>query len=109
MKQEDFTNTSSGLLVKTSEGFTAFVPNPLPPKLELSWPLIERLSQAQRALSELAGVARTLPNPHLLIGPFTHREAVLSSRIEGTVTGLSDLFFLRQAGILVKHKVMRLK
>jgi Fic family protein len=98
MKHEDFTDTTSGLLIKTLEGYTAFVPNPLPPKLELSWPLVERLSHAQRALSELAGVARTLPNPHLLIGPFTRREAVLSSRIEGTVTGLSDLFFFEAGG-----------
>jgi Fic family protein len=32
-----------------------------------------------------------LPNPHLLIRPFLGREAVSSSRIEGTVTGLKDL------------------
>ena len=33
-----------------------------------------------------------LPNPHLLIRPFIRREAVLSSRIEGTVTRLDQLF-----------------
>jgi len=40
-----------------------------------------------------------LPNPHLLIGPFKRREAVLSSRIEGTQASLSDLvlFEVRQA------------
>jgi Fic family protein len=43
-------------------------------------------------LGELAGVARTIPNPHLLIGPFTKREAVLSSRIEGTQATLTELF-----------------
>ena len=32
-----------------------------------------------------------LPNPHLLIHPFVRREAVLSSRIEGTVTRLDQL------------------
>jgi Fic family protein len=32
-----------------------------------------------------------LPNPHLLIGPFLRREAVSSSRIEGTVTNLEQL------------------
>ncbi len=32
-----------------------------------------------------------LPNPHLLIRPFIGREAVLSSRIEGTRTSLSEL------------------
>jgi Fic family protein len=43
-------------------------------------------------LGELAGVARTIPNPHLLIEPFTRREAVLSSRIEGTQATLTELF-----------------
>src|SRR3954468_6387253 len=33
-----------------------------------------------------------LPNPQLLIRPFLSREAVLSSRIEGTVTRLDQLF-----------------
>jgi Fic family protein len=33
-----------------------------------------------------------LPNPHLLILPFVRREAVLSSRIEGTQTSLSELY-----------------
>jgi Fic family protein len=66
--------------------------------LELSWSLVNLLSQADRALSELAGVARTLPNPHLLIGPFIRREAVLSSRIEGTRASLSDLFFFEAGG-----------
>jgi len=32
-----------------------------------------------------------LPNPHLLIGPFVRREAVLSSRIEGTIASEEDL------------------
>jgi len=43
-------------------------------------------------LGELSGVGRALPNPHLLILPFARREAVLSSRIEGTQASLSDLY-----------------
>ncbi|MEW6267199.1 MAG: Fic family protein [Thermodesulfobacteriota bacterium] len=62
------------------------------------------LSEADRALSELAGLARTLPNPHLLIGPFIRREAVLSSRIEGTRTALSDLFFFEAADAAPPHE-----
>jgi Fic family protein len=37
-------------------------------------------------------VGRTMPNPHLLIGPFMRREAVLSSRIEGTQADIADLY-----------------
>ncbi len=58
-----------------------------------------RLSLADRALSELAGIARTLPNPHLLIAPFVRLEAVLSSRIEGTQASLSDLFAFEASGV----------
>ncbi len=86
-----------GRLVKTPQGFWAFVPDPMPPEIELTWPLVSALSDADRALAELAGVGGTLPNPHLLIGPFLRREAVLSSRIEGTQASLSDLFFFEAA------------
>jgi len=69
----------------------------LEPKLKLGLETINALSSADRALSELAGIARTLPNPHLLIRPFMRREAVLSSRIEGTQASLSDLLFFEAA------------
>lgn len=93
MRPEEFTENKSGKLIKAPQGYWAFTPNPLPPPLSLSWDLVNKISLADRSLSELAGVARTIPNPHLLIGPFIRREAVLSSRIEGTQASLSDLFF----------------
>jgi hypothetical protein len=69
----------------------AFVPNPLPPAIELTLPLVQTLSEADRSVGELAGIGRMMPNPHLFIRPFLRREAVLSSRIEGTITGLQEL------------------
>jgi Fic family protein len=54
--------------------------------------MVRALAEAERALGRLAEVGRWLPNPHLLIRPFVRREAVLSSRIEGTETSLEDLF-----------------
>jgi Fic family protein len=36
-------------------------------------------------------VGRMLPNPHLIIRPFMRREAVLSSRIEGTIATVEQL------------------
>ncbi|MGB7991032.1 MAG: Fic family protein [Candidatus Methylophosphatis roskildensis] len=73
------------------QGFLAFVPHPLPPKLEFDMGLALALSKADAALSELSGLGSQLPNPHLLIAPYSRREAVLSSRIEGTRASLSDL------------------
>lgn len=73
-------------------GGVAFIPNPLPPTdLVLSPSLIQELSAADRALGVLDGIGRTIPDPHLLLVPFLRREAVLSSKIEGTVATLGDL------------------
>ncbi|MEU3630905.1 Fic family protein [Streptomyces fradiae] len=49
------------------------------------------MSDADRALGLLAGAGRTLSNPHLLSRSLLRREAVLSSRIEGTQASLSEL------------------
>ena len=84
-------------MIKTSTGYLAFVPAPLPPSLVYSGDLVLTLSRADAALSELSGLGRLLPNPHLLIAPYVRREAVLSSRIEGTEADLSDLL-LEEAG-----------
>ncbi|MBI5921425.1 MAG: Fic family protein [Betaproteobacteria bacterium] len=91
MNQSDFTDRASGKPVKTTQGFMAFVPDPLPPPLEIDMGLALALSKADAALSELSGLGGQLPNPHLLISPYIKREAVLSSRIEGTKASLSDL------------------
>jgi len=50
------------------------------------------LSLADRALGRLACAGRQLPNPHILIRPYLVREAVASSRIEGTQASLSEVF-----------------
>jgi len=78
--------------MRTPEGYNAFLPHPLPPALAWTPGMVSQLSRADRALGELSGIGRALPNPHLLILPFARREAVLSSRIEGTQASLSDLF-----------------
>ena len=82
------------------------VTNPLPPELSLTWELAGELSAADRGTSELAGIGRTLPNPYLLIRPFMQREAVLSSRIEGTQASLSDLYFFEAASVLVTAGIL---
>ncbi len=72
-------------------GYSAFVPNPLPPDLNWSPRIVRALSDADRLIGRLAGEGARLPNPHLLMRPFVRREAVLSSRIEGTQATLGEL------------------
>ena len=81
----------SGRTLLLPEGYEAFVPDPLPPEITWTPGLVSSLSTADRRIGQLAGEGRRLPNPHLLIRPFVRREAVLSSRIEGTRTTLGEL------------------
>ena len=93
---------SHGRRVLCSGGYRAFVPAPLPPRIEWSAGLASRLSEADRAIGRLAGEGRRLPNPHLLLRPFIRREAVLSSRIEGTQATLGELL-AAEAGVVVER------
>lgn len=99
MDPSEFSTASHGRVVRASQGYFAFVPSPLEPEINLDIEIVRTLSDADRAISELAGIARTLPNPHLLIGPFVRREAVLSSRIEGTQASFSDLLLFEAANL----------
>ncbi len=93
MRPEKFTKNRSGELIKAPEGYWAFNPRPLPPDLQWDHNIVAVLSDADRAIGELAGVGRSLANPLLLINPFIRKEAVSSSKIEGTQSSLSDLLF----------------
>jgi len=95
MSMDDFRQSPSGRLMKVGSGavaYRAFVPHPLPPDLPFTPSLVRALSDADRALGELAGLGRTLSNPQLLVRPYIRREAVLSSRIEGTQSNIADLY-----------------
>lgn len=99
----DFTAPEAGRTIRTLQGYMAFLPAPLPPHLTYDTNLVLELSRADAALSELAGVGRLVPNPHLLISPYMRREAVLSSRIEGTRASLADLL-LDEAGAVTDQR-----
>jgi len=109
----------------TTGGYSAFVPAPLPPQLDWTAELIATLSDADRLVGRLAGEGGRLPNPHILIRPFVRREAVLSSKIEGTQATLGELLAaeagatvnrspedLREVGnyvVALEHGISRLK
>lgn len=78
--------------------YHAFVPTSLPRQLDLSTDTVAALSRADMALGRLAGAGRLLPNPHLLLTPYVLREAVSSSRIEGTQTSLSEVLTAQAEG-----------
>jgi Fic family protein len=97
MDPNDFSSAAPGRVLCTPKGYWAFIPNPLPPTIEWSTSLISALGEAERNLGRLASLADTLPSPHILVRPFIRREAVLSSRIEGTRASLVDLYHYESA------------
>lgn len=91
MNISQFCSPEAGQIHRSIDGIDTFVPALLPPKISYDSRLVLALSQADTALSELSGVGRQLPNPHLLIAPYLRQEAILSSRIEGTRASLSEM------------------
>lgn len=73
-------------------GYVAYFPKPIPRTLEISEQNQLRLADAEAVLGHLAGAGRLLPDPHLLAYPYLRREAVASTRIEGTQATLGELF-----------------
>jgi Fic family protein len=83
----------SWVIVSTAgaERVRAFVPAPLPPRLEFSPELRRALDATLLALGRLDGISAFLPDPDVFLYTYVRKEAVLSSQIEGTQSSLSNL------------------
>ncbi|MEX2255878.1 MAG: Fic/DOC family N-terminal domain-containing protein [Acidimicrobiia bacterium] len=100
MDPKRFQAPEFGTPVKTpgQHGFWAFQPAPIPQELVLEPETVLRLSEADTALGRLAGAGRLLPDASILVGPYMTREALASSRIEGTQASLSEVFQANASG-----------
>jgi Fic family protein len=83
--------------VSTINGALAFVPDPLPPTIELA-PLFQPYGRAMAGIGMLNAKIAQLPNPQLIIRPLQRREALLSSAMEGTYTTNDELALLEAGG-----------
>lgn len=90
----------AGTYVQQPTGYLAFIPAPLPPDppVAMDAELTRLLSDADRALGRLDGVASVLPNPDLFVATYVRHEAVLSSQIEGTQSTLEDVLEFEAEG-----------
>jgi Fic family protein len=79
-------------------GYAAYFPATIPRALDLPASTVRLLGEAEGALGRLAGVGRLLPNPDLLIRPYLLREALSSTRIEGTQASMAEVFEADAAG-----------
>ncbi len=91
MEPKEFKSTRAGKPILIRAGYWAFLPNPLPPKIDWSTTLVSTLGEAERELGRLSALLTSFPFPRLLVQPFIRNEAVISSRIEGTRASLVDV------------------
>lgn len=99
----------NGRFVKNREGDSAFLPNPLPPALQYEGEFASVIGEANLRLGQLSAIADILPNPKLLMQPYLNREAVLSSKIEGTQASEDDLFRYQVVGGIEKKTAEHLR
>ncbi|HEX5609766.1 MAG TPA: Fic family protein [Solirubrobacterales bacterium] len=72
-------------------GYVAYFPASIPRTLELPGSTVKLLAEAEGSLGQLAAVGRLIPNPDLLLRPYLLREAVSSTRIEGTQATIGEV------------------
>lgn len=90
MDPRAFTRRSPGELVPIPGGH-AFVPGPLPSAIDLPGATVRLLSEAERAIGHLNGMTAATRSAELLLFAIGRREAVESSRIEGTEASFADV------------------
>ncbi len=92
MELKECSNRLGRLMQAPKATYQTFEPMFLPLKINYDEELIKILAEAVQSISNLSAMGRRLKNPHLLIAPYLKKEAVLSSKIEGTRTSLSEVF-----------------
>jgi Fic family protein len=94
MELEKYPPTPFGQARRTPgrHGYVAYFPAPIPRALELPAATVRLLADAEGELGRLAGVGSLMPNPDLLIRPYLLREALSSTRIEGTQASMAEVF-----------------
>jgi Fic family protein len=91
MDPSEFKASAAGRIVTCPEGYVAFVPAPLPPRLAFTRELAVALSRADAALGALSGLGDELPSPTAMAAPFLRQEALCCSRIEGADVSLTEV------------------
>jgi Fic family protein len=80
------------------EAVSAFIPDPLPPRIKVSAELGEKVRLAEQKLSRLELAGEMVPSIEWFIYAFVRKEAVVSSQIEGTQASLIDLLAYEAGG-----------
>jgi Fic family protein len=87
-----------GTARRDGSSFWYYEPASMPRKATLTNETVMALSSADNALGRLASAGRYLKDPMIFVRPLIVREAVASSRIEGTEASLSDVLQAEAVG-----------
>ena len=99
----------NGIFELNKDHQLTFIPKFLPPPMFYDNEFVMLLAKAERKVGELKGKGSELENPHILIRAYLKREAVLSSKIEGTLASLEDLNKHEAVGNIGKDTVENLR
>jgi Fic family protein len=96
---KDSFRARSGSYVQQLTGYRAFIPRPLPPNppIQIDAEMLDLLSKSSLSLGRLDGASDILPNADLFVAMYVHKEAVLSSQIEGIQASLVDVLAFEAA------------
>ena len=103
MNTDAFTNPN-GKIIKST-----FQPKLLPPKISYDDELVGMIATAEAKIGELKGIAELWKNPHILIRRYLKEEAVVSSKIEGTLASIQDVFQYEVTGNMNKDESQHLR
>lgn len=98
MDPSRFVESQFGRPSKQATSYWYYEPAPIPRTLPLDMETVMALSAADNALGRLASAGKFLHEPTLFVRPYMTREAVASSRIEGTEASLSDVLKAEAVG-----------
>ncbi len=92
-----------GKTVKQPKGFSAFIPNPFPPKglFDLPQNILIKAAEADRLVGKLDGITHTLPDVDFFLYMFVAKDAESSAQIEGTRATIMDALE-KNAGVAIK-------
>jgi len=107
MDRERYPRTSFGQARRTPgrHGYVAYFPAPIPRALTFPMSTLALLGDAEASLGRLSGYNRLLPSPSPLLRPYILREALASTRIEGTHATISEVIEVDAAAETPNHDV----
>lgn len=76
---------------KNGKNIVPSIPELLPPRIDYS-KIFKELGRANKAVGELQGALTNIPNKFLLTDPLLTKEAVSSSKIEGTQATIEEVY-----------------